>query len=167
MDSPVFFLKDLPSQHMLEGFAKRYPELDISALRACVFLLRTGSDLLAAFESYLSQHSLSQGRFLTLVVMNRTPDAPANPSDLATQVGVKPATMTGLLDGLERKGHVQRVPHPTDRRKVNIRLSAKGKALLDEILPGYYAHIASVMGDVDQSERDDLMRILAKVDNQL
>ncbi len=166
-EPPVFFLKDLPTQDTLESFARRYPELDITALRACVSLLRTGSDLLTAFEGYLNQHGLSQGRFLTLVVMNRAPDTPANPSDLAAQVGVKPATMTGLLDGLERNGHVQRVPHPSDRRKVNIRLAPQGKALLDAILPGYYAHIASLMADVGQQERAELMRILDKVNQKL
>jgi len=163
----MFFLRDLPTKDMLESFTSRYPELDISALRACVLLLRTGSDLLSAFENYLNKHGLSQGRFLTLVVMNRTPDEPANPSDLAAQVGVKPATMTGLLDGLERNGHVQRVPHPTDRRKVNICLSVQGKVLLDAILPEFYVYIASLVVDVSPQERDELIRILAKVNQQL
>ena len=163
----MFFLNDLPDQATLEGFATRYPALDVSALRACILLLRAGSDLMATFESYLNQHGLSQGRFLTLVVMHRNPDSLANPSELAAQVGVKPATMTGLLDGLEKKGHIQRVAHPTDRRKVNIRLAPKGKALLDEILPGYYGHIAKLMANVSPSERDELIRILAKVDTQV
>ncbi|MEE8542024.1 MAG: MarR family transcriptional regulator, partial [Desulfobacterales bacterium] len=114
----MFFLKDLPTDKTLSEFAKRYPDLDPSALKTCVVLLRTGSDLLTAFETILGKHGLSQGRFLTLIVLNRTPKKAINPSTLAEKVGVKRATMTGLLDGLEQKGMVKRLAHPEDRRKV-------------------------------------------------
>ncbi len=79
----MFFLKDLPTDKTLSEFAKRYPDLDPSALKTCVVLLRTGSDLLTAFESILGEHGLSQGRFLTLIVLNRTPNKAINPSTLA------------------------------------------------------------------------------------
>ncbi len=45
--------------------------------------MRTGSELLTAFETILGNHGLSHGRFLTLVVMNRNSDAAASPSTLA------------------------------------------------------------------------------------
>ena len=159
----MFLLQDLPTPETLSAFSTRYPELDPSAMRTCILLLQTGRSLQGEFDRFLAQHGLSQGRFLTLIVMHRTPDIPANPSDLAAKVGVKPASMTGLLDGLEREGLVERVPHPSDRRKVNVRLGAKGKARLDAILPGYYAHIASLTTDLTTQEQTLLERVLAKV----
>lgn len=65
----MFFLQDLPDDNTLREFAQRYPEMDASAVDACLKLLRTGSDLLAGFETMLSKHNLSQGRFLALIVL--------------------------------------------------------------------------------------------------
>ena len=163
----MFYLKDLPTDRTLGEFAKRYPELDPSALKTCVVLLRTGSDLLTAFEAILGKHGLSQGRFLILIVMNRTPNKAINPSTLAEKVGVKRATMTGLLDGLERKGLVKRLAHPEDRRKVSIRLTDTGRQILDEMLPNYYSRIAKLMVNLTEKERHKLISLLGKVNQGL
>jgi len=163
----MFYLKDLPTDKTLSEFAKRYPDLDPSALKTCVVLLRTGSDLLTAFETFLGKHGLSQGRFLTLIVMNRTPDEEINPSSLAEKVGVTRATMTGLLDGLEKNSLLERVAHPEDRRKLGIRLTKKGRQLLDEILPGYYDYIGKLMVKLSEKERQSLVFLLGKVNQGL
>ncbi|MBW2249198.1 MAG: MarR family transcriptional regulator [Deltaproteobacteria bacterium] len=163
----MFYLKDLPTDKTLSEFAKRYPDLDPSALKTCVVLLRTGSDLLTAFETILGKHGLSQGRFLTLIVMNRTPNKAINPSTLAEKVGVTRATMTGLLDGLEQKGLVKRLAHSEDRRKVSIRLMETGRQILDEMLPDYYSRIAKLMVNLTENERKSLESLLAKVNQGL
>ena len=98
----MFFLKDLPTDQNLDEFSKRYPYMNPSALISCAILMRTGSGLLAALETVLGKHGLSQGRFLTLIVLNRSPDVEVNPSILSEKLGVKKATMTGLLAGLEK-----------------------------------------------------------------
>ena len=163
----MFYLKDLTTDHTLNEFAKRYPDLDPSALKTCVVLLRTGSDLLTVFETILGKHDLSQGRFLTLIVLNRTPNKAINPSTLAEKVGVKRATMTGLLDGLERKGLVKRLAHPEDRRKVSIQLTDTGRQVLDEMLPDYYSRIAKLMVNLSENERQNLLSLLGKVNKGL
>ncbi len=163
----MFYLKDLPTDRTLGEFAKRYPELDPSALKTCVILLRTGSDLLTAFETILGKHGLSQGRFLTLIVLNRTPNKAINPSTLAEKVGVKRATMTGLLDGLEEKELVKRLAHPEDRRKVSIRLTETGRQVLDEMLPDYYSRIAKLMVNLTENERQELELLLGKINQGL
>ncbi|RLC07319.1 MAG: MarR family transcriptional regulator [Deltaproteobacteria bacterium] len=163
----MFYLKDLPSDRTLKDFTKRYPDLDPSALKSCAVLLRTGSDLLTAFEAILGKYGLSQGRFLTLIVLNRTPDKATNPSTLAEKVGVKRATMTGLLDGLERKAFIERVAHPEDRRKLGIRLTKKGRHLLGGMLPDYYSHIGKLMAKLSEKDRQELNRLLEKVNQGL
>lgn len=162
----MFYLKDLPTDQTLGEFSRRYPNMNPSALKTCAALLRMGSDLLTAFEKILANHGLSQGRFLTLIVMNRTPDE-VNPSTLAEKVGVKRATMTGLLDGLERDGLVERLAHCQDRRRIGVRLTVKGRQVLNEMLPDYYRHIAKLMVNLTEKERLELMSLLGKVNRGL
>ena len=47
-------------------------------------------------------------------------------SELGTAVGTRPATLTGILDRLERRGLITRGPRPGDRRAVLIELTADG-----------------------------------------
>lgn len=47
---------------------------------------------------------------------------PLTPKELAQHSGLAPASVTALVDRLERKGVVRRKPHPDDRRKVLVEL---------------------------------------------
>ncbi|WP_037354324.1 MarR family winged helix-turn-helix transcriptional regulator [Amycolatopsis orientalis] len=47
---------------------------------------------------------------------------PLTPKELAGYAGLAPASVTALVDRLERKGIVNRMPHPDDRRKVLVRV---------------------------------------------
>jgi DNA-binding MarR family transcriptional regulator len=56
---------------------------------------------------------------------------PLSPSALARRAGLHPATMTGILDRLERGGWVARERDPSDRRAVVVRaLRGRGAELL-------------------------------------
>ncbi|MET9261870.1 MarR family transcriptional regulator [Amycolatopsis sp. NPDC004079] len=48
---------------------------------------------------------------------------PLTPKELAGYAGLAPASVTALVDRLERKGIVNRMPHPDDRRKVLVGIS--------------------------------------------
>ena len=163
----MFYLKDLPTDTTLHEFSRRYPNMNPSAIKTCAELLRTGSELLTAFETTLGSHGLSQGRFLTLIVMNRNPDDVVSPSFLAEKVGVKRATMTGLLDRLERGDLIERLAHYRDRRKIGVRLTSNGRQVLAEMLPDYYRSIAKIMVNLTEKERLELMSLLGKVNQGL
>jgi DNA-binding MarR family transcriptional regulator len=45
---------------------------------------------------------------------------PMSPSEVAASTGVHPATLTGIVDRLERRGWLTRVPDPDDRRRVRL-----------------------------------------------
>jgi DNA-binding MarR family transcriptional regulator len=73
---------------------------------------------------------------------------PLSPSALARRAGLHPATMTGILDRLERSGWVARERDPADRRAVLVKaqrgrnaelfgLYAGMNASLDQLCAGY------------------------------
>ena len=49
-------------------------------------------------------------------------------SELCAAVGIRPTTLTSVLDRLERRGHISRGARPGDRRVVLIELTASGLA---------------------------------------
>src|SRR6202035_1772858 len=55
-------------------------------------------------------------------------DGPATTADLARAESMKPQSMGTTVAALEEMGLVERTPHPTDGRQVNIQLTAKGEA---------------------------------------
>ncbi|MFM6848725.1 MAG: MarR family winged helix-turn-helix transcriptional regulator [Terrabacter sp.] len=55
-------------------------------------------------------------------------DQGMTPSELARWMAAPPTTVSSYVKRLERRGHVQRTPHPEDRRSYRIHLTATGRA---------------------------------------
>jgi len=47
-------------------------------------------------------------------------EGPLGPAEIAGRLGMTTASATALVDRLERAGHVERRPHPTDRRRLAV-----------------------------------------------
>ena len=159
----MFYLLDQPTEKEFQDLACRYREMKPLAVKTAVTMLRTGSDLITGFEKLMGRYNLSQGRFLILVVMNRQPEERTSPSVLAEKIGVTRATMTRLIDGLERDGLIRRTPHKKDRRRQEINLSSRGRTLLEEILPDYWSRIDTLMQGLNETEQQTMLTLLAKV----
>ncbi len=160
-------LRDVPQFEFLLERSKSCPELDPSAMEAFLHLLRTSSDLFDAFGRMLAGHAISKGRFIVLILLNRDPDTPVNPADLADRANVTRATMTGLIDTLERDGLVRRTHAPDDRRMLLVQLTAKGRRYLEGILPEYFRRIAAVMGRLSVTDRHTLVGLMGKIEQNL
>ena len=174
---PYLLLKDLPRYECLLEASKEFPELDPSAVESFLHLLRTGDEAFAVTEHNFTGHNISHGRFGVLMLLWRgpqSPDAnapdtedcvsgPRTPAELADAAGVTRATMTGLVDTLERDGYVKREPDPADRRTISVRLTAKGEKFLVEFLPGHFQLISGLMAPLSESERKTFMRLLGKI----
>src|SRR3954470_19155236 len=140
---PYLLLKDVPRYECLLEAAKEFPDLDPSAAEAFLHLLRTGDEVFGLTDRNLSDHNISHGRFGVMMLLWRGGEArdsqgaandceggPRTPAELAEAAGVTRATMTGLIDTLERDGFVKREPDPNDRRMMSVRLTPEGDRFL-------------------------------------
>jgi DNA-binding MarR family transcriptional regulator len=87
--------------------------------------------------------------------------------ELARRLGVTVKTVTGIVDRLEREGHVQRERITLDRRVVRCRLTEQGQKtyqLLDRMV---HEAMGQMLGMLDGSDRKALFRILEKLDRRL
>jgi len=53
---------------------------------------------------------------LRLLIIRERQERPVSPRDIARHLRISTASTTKLLDRLVESGHVQRLPHPSDRR---------------------------------------------------
>ena len=167
LDLP-FTLKDIPSLDEIRRQEERL-QIDLPAvpLRALLRLMRVGTDVQAAIAAQLQQSGVSLPRFVLLVQLMRAEDQRLTPSELAEKAGVTRATVTGLLDGLEKRGWIERKGHPDDRRSVIVQLTAPGTAFIREILPGHLDYITSLITGLAEPELLHLMETLERVERNL
>jgi DNA-binding MarR family transcriptional regulator len=163
---PLLLLKDLPRYECLLEAAKTFPDLDPSACEVFLYLLRTGDEVFRITDENLAAHHISQGRFSVLMQLLKKEVGcvqPRTPAELAELCGVTRATMTGLIDTLERDGLVTREPDPVDRRMMSVKLTARGHERLREVLPGHFRRMAQLMAGLTESERKTLVGLLLKI----
>lgn len=166
---PHLLLKDLPRYECLLEAAKEFPDLNPSACEAFLHLLRTGDESARVMEANLARHNITQGRFGVLMILMNRCGADAStlgPAELADAAGVSRATMTGLIDTLERDELVTREPDTVDRRMMLVRLTLKGRALLEEILPAHFRNMTELMSPLSEFERQTLVQLLIKIQQQ-
>lgn len=159
----VFNLKDLPRNETLLEQAKRYPHVDPSGFLTCLQLLQTAREVTGAFDAFLSSRGISQGRFTVLMLLNREPAKPSSPAELADHSGVTRATMTGLLEGLERDELISRRDDPSDGRRSFISLTQRGRDFLDTLVPAYFERLAALMSHLTDEQRNRLRDLLVHV----
>ena len=83
-------------------------------------------------------------------------DGPATTAELARAEGMKPQSMGATIAALEEMGMVERKPHPTDGRQMNIELTAKGAAVRKSARDAKRTWLAQAIAQLDEQERETL-----------
>ncbi len=162
-------LKDLPRYECLLEAARLFPDLDPSACEVYLQLLRTGDEVFEVESRYLNALGISQGRFTVLMQLTEPQvgcgqgPVALSPADIADRAGVTRATVTGLIDTLERDGFVLRKPAEHDRRMMTVSLTKAGEAFVASLLPGYFQRVAAIMRGLSLEERRTLVNLLLKI----
>ncbi len=155
--------RSLPDSQTIQRMANRYPEIDISSVEACLAFLDTSTAFYSTVDNYLAQYKLSRGKFTLLIQLVEADQAGLLPSEFAERAGLTRASVTSLLDGLERDQLITRQPHPVDRRMLSVQMTAQGRELMDKILPQHFTWIKAWMGNLSHREQQTLIKLLAKL----
>lgn len=167
MAGEIPYFKNLPRYEVLREVAERHPEFNASACFAFLHLLKTGNELIALDAQVLNSLGTRQGRFNLLLLVDKCKTPPPTAAELAEDTGVTRATVSGLLDGLEKEGLVERRMDSEDRRVVRVHLTSEGAALLDKVRPAYCRWFSSVVDTLSEEERSHLVSLLQKIQLQL
>lgn len=155
--------RSLPDSQTIQRMASRYPEIDIPSIEACLAFLDTSTVFYSSVDNQLAQHKLSRGKFTILMQLVEASEAGLLPSEFAERAGLTRASVTSLLDGLERDQLITRQPHPVDRRMLSIQLTEKGRELMNKVLPQHFIWIKTWMESLSNREKQTLIKLLTKL----
>ncbi|VXA83830.1 conserved hypothetical protein [Acinetobacter sp. 8I-beige] len=150
----------------LLGEAQKRNLPDVDGIQLCFMMLSLASSIDRDCANQLSVHGLSEGRFILLFLLEAAGEGIA-PKTLAEQAGITRATVTGLLDGLEREGLIERQADTEDRRALKIQLTSKGKLIAKEVFNQHSHWISGLFSNLSSQEREQLTQLLEKVSNNL
>ncbi|SEI42228.1 DNA-binding transcriptional regulator, MarR family [Achromobacter sp. NFACC18-2] len=146
--------------------AQRRNTPDVEGIFLCFQTLSLAAKIDRDCAALLAPHGLSEGRFVLLFLLDAAPDGLA-PNALAERAGITRATVTGLLDGLEREALIERHADANDRRALCIRLTRKGKRIAKQVFEQHGRWIAGLYGNLSKPERKQLAALLEKIAGNL
>jgi DNA-binding MarR family transcriptional regulator len=96
-------------------------------MMAVTSIMRAQQILLARLNETLAPHELSFPRYeaLMLLYLSRRGELPLG--KMGARLQVHPASVTNLIDGLEKLGYATRAPHPSDRRTTLATITERGR----------------------------------------
>jgi DNA-binding MarR family transcriptional regulator len=169
MKKTNFILKEAPKYDLVQFVAnsRGYPGMDPELVVSSLTIFSQASELLGALEEQFAGYGISYGRFCVLMMLVAEPEKNFSPSEIAEQFKVTKATVTGLVDGLEKDGLIRREDHPHDRRVWIIKITAEGEEVVDRVMPQLIKWYAHLMKNLTAAERSNLISLLAKVELSL
>ncbi len=155
-------LKPVPVRVDRRAFESEFPSGDATATECAQNLIRTAQLFMDADARGLRRHGLSIPARILLATLEGSAE-PLSHSAIGDRLLVTGASVTSLVDTLERRGLVTRTRDKTDRRIVLVELTTAGRTTVDTFLPEVTALHAAEFSVLDDSEREQLVVLLAKV----
>ena len=145
--------------HMTPDFAERYPGASPKATELAMNLVHTADMLVKRIAEVLQPFGVTPSSALVLGILADA-DAPLPPHQIAERLIISRATVTGLLDSLERRGYVQRRPHASDRRMLLIQLTEAGRQAAQTFRLLVHQHQKAWLAALSEREQDQLIAAL-------
>lgn len=159
-------LKELPRDETIREIAKQFGDLNPTSLEAMIVLYKFLGDYEEAFEEHFRKFGLSDGRFHVLITIKKNSNA-IKATDIANNLGVSRATMTGLLDGLIKDGLVKKSDCHFDRRASYVHLTEKSEQLLEKILPCHFKKLTQFSECLSRDELRTFHECISKLSANL
>ena len=125
----------------------------------CLYVQRAARALARRFDEVFRPLGLTNGQFSLMMSLNR-PEPPSMGA-VAPLLAMDRTTLTAALKPLQRRGLVEVVSNPEDKRGRLLALTPEGKALLAKALPLWQQAHAEIEGQLPQGGGDLLRETLA------
>jgi DNA-binding MarR family transcriptional regulator len=166
--SPIERGNSLPTTdrvHVVVDAMKRaMPTLDFSAKAVTARLVRLGVLFVEAIERAVAPFGLSANEYVILCVLRASgPAHTLPPKAINPLMNLTSGGMTNILHALERRGLIERLPDPSDRRGVLIKMTAPAKNLVEGAISAHVAEEQRMLTALSKREQAQLQDLLSKL----
>jgi DNA-binding MarR family transcriptional regulator len=127
------------------------------------FILFSQREFLLNLSRDLNKDNISFAQFFLLSYLATSKELTM--TDIARKMGHSTAAATGLVDRLEKLGYMERTHAIDDRRKVLVRITAKGVDLVSRLRDELQNRIAEAMDETQSSDANSFMTEYRKLDD--
>ena len=147
-------------------FEERYPDSSATATECAMNLVFTAELLEKRIASLLLPFHLSPATALVLSIVADS-ETSVSPNHIADRLIISRASVTSLLDSLEKRGFVKRQPHPSDRRMLLVELTNSGRQVANQFRPIVHEHQKVWLSALNEKEQEQLIQTLHRLQASL
>ena len=161
----TLIMKAMAKIQMPDDFYAQTPDANILATEAVMNTIRTADMLFDQIGRLLRPLNVSAAGGLVLGILRDR--GPISPSELGDRLIVTRATVTGLLDSLERRGFVRRSANPVDRRSLLAEITPAGLDVVAALRTLVHRNEKAWMGFFSDAELRDYIDLLHRIQAHL
>jgi DNA-binding MarR family transcriptional regulator len=149
---------------VLAEWRKEQPGLDTSTVAVVARIGRAAALLDRGLNANFARYGINRTDWDALASLRRV-GAPyqRSPTELYRALMRTSGGITHLVDRLEDDGLVERIPDPADRRGLLVRLTPKGRGLVDRAGPSHLETERGMLAPLTKQEQAELARLLRKL----
>ncbi len=101
------------------------------------------------------------------VALQRLHNSPAGVSTLADHLGKSTSATTRLADGLQRRGWVERQPHPEDGRRIQLLLTDLGRQQARQLRASTEQMARELLSHIPEQDRHEVTRAMTLLEEAI
>lgn len=149
---------------IIEEWARERPDLDVDTVGVVSRIYRLDARFRQATDRVFRRYGLSRGGFEALAALRRSGGGDGlTQVELGRRLGLSPGTVSVRVDRLIADGFATRRADCEDRRAVIVRLTERGRSLIDELAPVHIANQRSLLAPLSAQEQRRLATLLRKL----
>jgi MarR family transcriptional repressor of emrRAB len=145
----------------------RMPEAPMAETMLTRLLLHIGRGISGMLEQQIRPFGLAEAEFRVLTALFSQPEGVAHPSELCARTSQSPANMSRISDALVSRELITRVSSVQDRRRIVLRITEQGEAVVRRLLPLLHAPLKEMFGEFSQAELQQLIVRLKRLGMKL
>ncbi len=155
----------MPMIVMPDDFYEQTPEGDVLATEAAMNTIRTADLIFDRIGRLLRPLHVSAAGGLVLGILRD--QGRMSPSELGERLLVTRATVTGVVDSLERRGFVSRSANPADRRSLLVEITSDGLAVLQQLRTLIHGQERTWMAALSEEELRTYVDLLHRIQDSV
>jgi DNA-binding MarR family transcriptional regulator len=128
-----------PIEEAGRQWRRHWRRAPVTPMMAVTSVMRVQQIWLARLNETLAQFALTFARYEALMLLYYSRAGSLPLGKMGARLQVHPTSVTNLVDGLEKRGYVDRMPHPHDRRTTLAAITAPGREAAERATEALHA----------------------------